>query len=61
MNEKFVSGTVIDEGGEASRFVQGQMISDENGEDITFLPGEMGVIDSKEAFIPGQRVEGCFR
>ena len=52
---------MIDEGGEASRFVQGQMISDENGEDITFLPGEMGVVDSKEAFVPGQRVEGCFR
>ena len=37
LHEKFVSGAVIDEGGEASRFVQGQMISDENGEDIIFL------------------------
>ena len=36
LNDKFVCGTIIDEGGEASRFVQGQMISDENGEDIIF-------------------------
>ena len=56
-----MSGAVIDEGGEASRFVQGQMISDENGEDIIFLPGEMGVVESKQVFIPGQRAEGNFR
>ena len=62
LNERFVCGSVIDEGGEASRFVQGQMISDENGEDIVFLPGEMGVVEGKEMFIPGQRVEaGPFR
>ena len=61
LHEKFVSGAVIDEGGEASRFVQGQMISDENGEDIIFLPGEMGVVESKQVFIPGQRAEGNFR
>ena len=62
LNDKFVCGTIIDEGGEASRFVQGQMISDENGEDIIFLPGEMGAVEGKEMFIPGQRVEaGPFR
>lgn len=61
MNEKFIAGAVIDEGGEASRFVQGQMLSDENGEDVIFIPGEMGLVDSKEVFVPGQRVEGLFR
>lgn len=61
LNEKFIAGAVIDEGGEASRFVQGQMLSDENGEDVFFIPGEMGIVDSKEVFVPGQRVEGFFR
>ena len=61
LKEKFISGAVIDEGGEASRFVQGQMISDENGENIVFIPGEMGTIDSREVFIPGQRNDGQFR
>ena len=51
----------MDEGGETSRFVQGQMISDENGENVIFIPGEMGLADSREIFIPGQRVEGNFR
>ena len=62
LNEKFVGGAIIDEGGDKSRFVCGQMISELNGEDALFIPGEMGLVDSRETFVPGQRVEnGIFR
>ena len=62
LNDKFVSGAIIDEGGDKSRFICGQMISETNGEDATFIPGEMGLVDSRETFVPGQRVEnGVFR
>lgn len=61
MDGRFTPGAVIDEGREDSRFMQGQMISDETGLDIIFLSGEMGQINSKEIFVPGQRIEGLFR
>ena len=51
---------MIDEGGDKSRFVCGQMISDLNGEEAIFVPGEMGYVgndSSRQTFVPGQRLE----
>jgi hypothetical protein len=61
INGVFLSGTIIDEGGESSRFVTGQMISDVAGEEVLFIPGEMGTVEGREVFVPGQRVDGTFR
>ena len=51
---------MIDEGGDKSRFVSGQMISEPNGEEAIFVPGEMGYVDNdvtRQSFVPGQRLE----